>query len=193
MLALVAAMVFGYRNRSMNKDETRMPYSDKLLKERAILLGFPIDDQTAREVIARLLFLEKMASNAPVTLYINSPGGSVTAGLAIIETIESLKPEVRTCCIGQAHSIAAIILAAGSAGRRSAVTNALIAFSEIRAGGELTPEKQAHLERMKAALLDKTTNHTKMSLQQVSDLFASSRPLTPSEARSLGIIDFVSK
>src|SRR6266404_1416242 len=156
LLILLAAILAGCKKPTTSNNETKMPYSDKLLKERVVLLGLPISDEEATQVIAKLLFLQMQSKTAPITLFINSPGGSATAGLAIINTIESLKPEVRTSCIGQAHSMAAIILASGSPGSRSAMTNALIAFSEIVAQGEMTPDKQAHLERLKTVLFDKT-------------------------------------
>lgn len=177
----------------MNKEEPKMPYNDKLLKERAVLLGMPISDEEATQVIAKLLFLQMQSTNSPITMYINSPGGSATAGLAIIETIESLKPEVRTCCIGQAQSMAAIILATGSHGKRSALTNSIISFSEITASGDMTPEKQAHLDRLTAVLLGKTSKATGMTIEEVKKLFASGRLLPPQEARNLGIVDQVTE
>src|SRR5689334_7988924 len=112
--------------------ESLKPWEDKDLKERIVILGTPIDDEIATELIAKLLFLEKQSTQNAITFYINTPGGSATAGIAIIRTIESLAPKVCTHCVGQAHSLAAIILAAGSRGSRSAATDSVIAFSRVR-------------------------------------------------------------
>ena len=168
-----------------------MPDKDELLKQRGVLLSSEINEKEATEVIARLLFLQRQSTNTPIFLYINSPGGSVTSGLAIIQTIESLKPEVNTRCIGQAHSMAAIILASGSPGKRSAVTNAIIAFSEIVSVGPISPDKRVYLEKMKTALVEILLKRTRLSAAQLKDLFASSRPLTPAEARDAGIVDHI--
>ena len=91
-----------------------------------MLLGSPINDQEAKEVIAKLTLLQSKSKHDPIKLYINSPGGSVTAGIAILDTMQSLEAPVHTICIGQAHSMAAIVLAAGSRGNRSAMANATI-------------------------------------------------------------------
>jgi len=168
-----------------------MPPDDKFLKDRIVFLGTPIDDKEAKTVIAKLLFLESLSAVQPITMYINSPGGSASAGLAILATMESLKPKLYTFCPGQAHSLAAIILASGTHGCRGAATDAIIAFSRVRAGEPMTPEKQIYLNRIETQLVVRTYRATGMLKHQIADLFQSERPLTSPEAKELGIIDDV--
>src|SRR5215469_1263349 len=142
----------------------------------------PIDDGTANDVIAKLLFLEMQSKTKPITLYINSPGGSASAGIAILRTLEALQPKVCTHCVGQAHSMAAIVLAAGTHGCRSAGANATITFSRVEVGGDITPEKLMHVKRIERDLIDATARFTGMTKMQVGRLFVSSQSLSASEA-----------
>ena len=164
---------------------------DKLLQDRIIFLGTPIDDTVATQTIARLLFLEAQSKDTAISLYINSPGGSVTAGVAILDTMRSLKPPVHTVCIGQANSMAAIILTAGVHGNRIALTNATIGFSEVTASGPMTPEKLDHLNKLQTILTDTVVQNTNMTTEQVHQFFSSGRLIPPTEARALGIIDTI--
>jgi ATP-dependent Clp protease protease subunit len=166
-----------------------MPADDQFPKDRSVLLGSPISDQEAARVIAQLLFLEKQSKDKPITLYINSPGGSVTAGIAILRTMESLQTKVYTHCIGQAHSMAAIILAAGSRGCRIAATNSAITFSRIRVGTSTPPEQRVQLDKMQRDLIATTSRLTGMTKEQTTELFDSEKTLSAQEARALGIID----
>jgi len=110
----------------------------RLLKERIIFLGGPISDNVANLVIAQLLFLENQGQNRDVKLYINSPGGSVTAGLAIYDTMQYIKCDVSTICVGMAASMAAVLLAAGKKGKRFALPNSEIMLHQVmgEAGGQ---------------------------------------------------------
>jgi ATP-dependent Clp endopeptidase proteolytic subunit ClpP len=105
------------------------PYS-KLFEERIVFLGAPVDDTSANDVTAQMLALEGMDPDRPISLYINSPGGSLTSMLAICDTMRHVRPEIETTCVGQAGSAAAILLAAGSPGRRQALTGARILLHE---------------------------------------------------------------
>jgi len=96
----------------------------RLLQDRIVILGFPIDDHVANLIVAQLLFLEAQDPEKDIQMYINSPGGSVTAGLAIYDTMQYIKPDVTTICIGQAASMGAVLLAAGAKGKRFALPNA---------------------------------------------------------------------
>ena len=108
----------------------------RLLKERIIFLGDPIDDHIASLVVAQLIFLEAEEPERDISLYINCPGGSITAGLAILDTMQYIKPEVATICVGQAASMAAILLAAGEKGKRSALPNSRIMIHQPLGGVE---------------------------------------------------------
>lgn len=108
----------------------------RLLKERIIFLGDPIDDHIASLVVAQLIFLEAEEPERDISLYINCPGGSITAGLAILDTMQYIKPDVATICVGQAASMAAILLAAGEKGKRSALPNSRIMIHQPLGGVE---------------------------------------------------------
>ena len=108
----------------------------RLLKDRIIFLGGPIDDDVANLIIAQLLFLESENPDKDIKLYINSPGGVVSAGMAIYDTIQYVKPDISTICIGQAASAAAFLLAAGAAGKRYALPNARIMIHQVMGGAE---------------------------------------------------------
>lgn len=165
---------------------------DKSLQKRIVALDLPISDEDATVVIAKLLFLQSQSARDPITLAIDSPGGSVTACMAIIDTMQSLKPQVHTSCIGQAHGIATIILAAGSRGNRTAVSNATISFGILTIGsatGSMDRDKQAEFERIIRILVNITSQITGMTTEKVRTLFASGEPLTTTKATRLGIID----
>src|SRR5512132_1570469 len=106
----------------------------RLLKDRIIMLGTEIDDDVANVIVAQMLFLESEDPDKDINLYINSPGGSVTAGLAIYDTMQYVKPPVSTICIGQAASMGAVLLACGAAGKRYALPNARIMIHQLSGG-----------------------------------------------------------
>jgi len=106
----------------------------RLLKDRIILLGEPVDDHVANLIIAQLLFLEKQDPDRDIELYINSPGGVVTAGLAMYDTMQTIKPDVATTCVGQAASIAAVLLAGGTKGKRSSLKHSRMMIHQVSGG-----------------------------------------------------------
>jgi ATP-dependent Clp protease, protease subunit len=165
----------------------------RLLKDRIVFLGTPIDDDVANVVIAQLLFLESEDPDKDVSLYINSPGGSVTAGLAIYDTMQYVKPQVSTICLGQAASMAAFLLAAGAAGKRFAVPNARIMIHQLSGGfsGQATDiEIQAkEALRLKARLNDIMSRHTKQSLERIEKDTDRDYFMDPGEAKEYGLID----
>jgi ATP-dependent Clp protease protease subunit len=191
VLILSATLLLITFGNSAEPENVNTNLEGKLLSKRIVLLGSVISETNATEIIAKLLFLEHESATKPVTIYINSPGGHATAGLAILQTIQSLKPKVFTICKGKAHSMAAIILAGGSPGCRSAFSDAKITFSNIQAPGKITEEQKGHLVRLQTTLIEATARSTGMSIEQVRELFTASRTLDPAEALKLGIIDKV--
>lgn len=121
--------------KSQNGERAYDIYS-RLLKDRIIFLGTPIDDDVANAVIAQLLFLASQDQTQDIKLYVNSPGGSVTAGLAIYDTMQYIKPDVSTICIGMASSMGAVLLAAGAKGKRFVLPNAEVMIHQILGGAE---------------------------------------------------------
>jgi ATP-dependent Clp protease protease subunit len=162
--------------------------TEKLLQQRIVVLDLMISDEVATEVIAKMLFLQSQSSRNPIRLLIDSPGGFITAGMAILDTIRELNPPVHTCCMGEAYAIAAVILASGTRGERSAVRTAMIGFrkpeSPLNANRHET-------ERITQLLIGRTLQITAMSEELLRDLFASARDLMPAQAVDLGIIDHI--
>jgi ATP-dependent Clp protease protease subunit len=167
----------------------------RLLKDRIVFLGTPIDDDVANVVIAQLLFLESEDPDKDVSLYINSPGGSVTSGLAIYDTMQYVKPQVSTICLGQAASMGAFLLAGGAAGKRFAVPNARIMIHQPAGGfqGQATDiDIQAReILRLKARLNEIFAKHCKQPLDRVERDTDRDYFLGPGEAKEYGIIDEV--
>ena len=167
----------------------------RLLKDRIILLGTPIDDDVANLIVAQLLFLQAEDPKKDIDLYINSPGGSCTAGLAIYDTIQSLSCDVKTYCIGQCASMGAVLLAAGTAGKRFARPHSRIMIHQPWGGAQGTAsdmEIQAReILRTKATLNGILAAHTKQTLRKIErdtdrDFFMSAE-----EAVEYGIVDQV--
>lgn len=117
-----------------SRGERQYDIYSRLLKDRIIFLGYPIDDAFANVVIAQLLFLESEDPEKDIFMYINSPGGYISSGLAIYDTLQYIKPDIRTVCLGQAGSIAALLLASGTKGKRSALPNARILMHQPLGG-----------------------------------------------------------
>jgi ATP-dependent Clp protease protease subunit len=167
----------------------------RLLKDRIVFLGTPIDDDVANVVIAQLLFLESEDPDKDVSLYINSPGGSVTSGLAIYDTMQYVKPQVSTICLGQAASMGAFLLAGGAAGKRFAVPNARIMIHQPMGGfqGQATDiDIQAReILRIKARLNELFAKHCKQPLERVEKDTDRDYFMGPGEAKEYGIIDEV--
>ncbi len=167
----------------------------RLLKDRIVFLGTPVDDDVANVIIAQLLFLESEDPDKDINLYINSPGGSVTAGLAIYDTMQYVKPQVSTICLGQAASMGAFLLAGGAAGKRFAVPNARIMIHQLSGGfqGQASDiEIQAREAlRLKAKLNEILARHTKQPLERIERDTDRDYFMGPGEAKEYGLIDDV--
>jgi ATP-dependent Clp protease, protease subunit len=167
----------------------------RLLKDRIVFIGNPIEDDIANLVIAQLLFLEAEDPDKDVNIYINSPGGLVTAGMAIYDTMQFIKPKVATVCIGQAASMAAVLLAGGAAGKRTALPNARILIHQPMGGtrGQATDIKiQAEeILRMREELNKILARHTAQSLERIATDTERDYFMSAEQARTYGIIDQV--
>lgn len=170
----------------------------RLLKERIIFMGGPIMDAMANIVIAQLLFLESEDEKKDIKLYINSPGGSVPATLAIYDTIQYVKPDVSTICIGMAASGAALLLASGAKGKRFTLPNAEVLIHQVMAGGI---EGQAteieisarHILNLKERLNQILSKHTGKPLAQVEEDTDRDKYMNAEEAKKYGILDEIIK
>ncbi|HDQ16578.1 MAG TPA: ATP-dependent Clp protease proteolytic subunit [Candidatus Vogelbacteria bacterium] len=169
----------------------------RLLKERIIFLGGPIDDQVANIIIAQLLFLESEDSKKDIKIYINSPGGSVTATLAILDTMNHIAPEVSTICVGLAASGGAIVLSAGQPGKRFALPNSDIMIHQPLGGTEGQASDIAitakHILQIKENLNKILAKNTKKSLAQIEKDSDRDFHMTAQEAKKYGIIDDIIK
>jgi len=167
----------------------------RLLKERIIFLGDVIDDNVANTVIAQLLFLESEDKNKDIKLYVNSPGGSVSAGLAIYDTMQYVKPDVSTICVGMAASMAAVLLTAGAKGKRCALPNAEILLHQIMGGiqGQAIDIKinAQHILDLKERLNKILSEHTGKPLEQIDKDTDRDFFMDAYEAKKYGVIDKV--
>ena len=164
----------------------------RLLKERIIFLAGPINDGVANTVVAQLLFLEHEDANKDIKLYINSPGGSVTAGLAIYDTMQYIKPDVSTICVGIAASMAAVLLAAGKDGKRVALPNSEVLLHQVMSaveGQAVEIEITAkHVVRMKEQLNQILAKHTGQPLSKIEKDTDRDFWLTAKEAKEYGLV-----
>lgn len=167
----------------------------RLLKDRIVFIGSPIDDDVANLVIAQLLFLEAEDPDKDINLYINSPGGLVTAGMAIYDTMQFIKPEVATVCIGQAASMAAVLLTAGAPGKRTALPNARILIHQPMGGtrGQATDIKiQAEeILRLREELNRILARHTGQPIERIQADTERDYYMSAAQAKAYGIIDRV--
>ena len=167
----------------------------RLLKDRIVFLGLPIDDNIANVVVAQLLFLEAEDPDRDVILYINSPGGSVSAGLAIYDTMQYIKPPVSTVCTGQAASMGAVLLAAGAAGKRFALPNSRIMIHQPSGGfrGQATDiEIQAReIGKTKQRLNEILALHCKQPLERVAKDVERDYYMSAMESKEYGLVDQV--
>ncbi len=167
----------------------------RLLKDRIVFIGSPIDDDVANLVIAQLLFLEAEDPDKDINLYINSPGGVVTAGMAIYDTMQFIKPPVATVCLGQAASMAAVLLAGGAPGKRTALPNARILIHQPMGGtrGQATDIKiQAEeILRMREHLNGILARHTGQPLERIAADTERDYYMSSDQAKVYGIIDQV--
>ncbi|RMG46229.1 MAG: ATP-dependent Clp endopeptidase proteolytic subunit ClpP [Acidobacteria bacterium] len=167
----------------------------RLLKDHIIFIGSPIDDQVSNVVIAQLLFLEAEDPDRDISIYINSPGGSVTAGLAIYDTMQFVKPDIATMCVGQAASMAAVLLAAGTKGKRSALPNSRIMIHQPLGGvqGQAADiDIQAReILRLRDRLNEILQRHTGQDMDKIRKDTDRDKFLTAEEAKEYGLIDQV--
>ena len=167
----------------------------RLLKDRIVFIGSPIDDDIANLVIAQLLFLEAEDPDKDINLYINSPGGLVTAGMAIYDTMQFIKPPVATVCLGQAASMAAVLLAGGASGKRTALPNARILIHQPMGGtrGQATDIKiQAEeILRLREHLNMLLSRHTGQPLERIAADTERDYYMSSDQAKAYGIIDQV--
>jgi ATP-dependent Clp protease, protease subunit len=165
-----------------------------LLRERIIFLSTPIDDHVASLTIAQLIFLEAEDSEKDINLYINSPGGSVSAGLAIYDTMKYIKPDISTICVGMAASMGAVLLAGGTAGKRISLPNAKIMIHQPWVGGlqGQTSDIEIHAKEMlktRDTLYKILATHTGKSLEQIAKDCDRDYFLTAQEAKDYKLID----
>ncbi len=178
-----------------SRGERSFDIYSRLLNERIIFLGTPIDDQIANLIVAQLLHLESEDPDKDISIYINSPGGSVYSGLAIYDTMQFIKPDIQTICVGIAMSMGALILAGGAGGKRMALPNAKILIHQVSSGfqGQATDiEIQAReIIGIKRRLEEIISNHTGQELEKVSKDMERDYFMTADESKDYGIIDQV--
>ena len=167
----------------------------RLLKDRIIFIGTAVDDNVANIIIAQLLFLQMEDQDKDISIYINTPGGSVTSGLAIYDTIQFVKPDVSTYCVGQATSMGAVLLAAGAPGKRHALPHARIMIHQPWGGvqGQATDIsiQAQEILRLRARLEEILAKHTKQPLDKIKKDTDRDYFMSALEAKSYGIVDEV--
>lgn len=167
----------------------------RLLKDRIVFLGEPIDDIVSSLVIAQLLFLEAEDPDKDIYLYINSPGGIVTAGLAIYDTMQYIKPDVATICLGQAASMGSLLLTAGAPGKRSALPNSRIMIHQPMGGFQgQASDIQIHAQeiiKIKRRLNDIYAHHTGQNIDKIEKDMDRDYFMSPDDAMAYGLIDKV--
>lgn len=178
-----------------NRGERAYDIYSRLLKERIIFLTGPIEDHAASLICAQLLFLESENPTKDISFYINSPGGIVTSGLAVYDTIRYIRPDVSTVCIGQAASMGSLLLAAGAAGKRYALPNARIMVHQPSGGfqGQAT-DIEIHAREiinLRKRLNEIYVEHTGQSLETIENAVERDKFMTPEEAKDFGIVDEV--
>lgn len=169
----------------------------RLLKERIVFLGGPINDDVANVVMAQLIFLEHQDQKKDIRLYINSPGGSVTSGMAIYDTMQFIKPNVSTICIGMAASMAAVLLAAGEKGKRLILPNAEVMIHQIMGGAEGQASdieiNARHILRIKERLNKILADHSGQPIKKVEKDTDRDYYMSAEEAKAYGLIDSIVK
>ncbi|HEY5837837.1 MAG TPA: ATP-dependent Clp endopeptidase proteolytic subunit ClpP [Pyrinomonadaceae bacterium] len=178
-----------------SRGERAFDIYSRLLKDNIIFLGTPIDDQIANLIVAQLLFLEAEDPEKDINLYINSPGGSVTAGLAIYDTMQFIRPDVTTICIGMCASMGALLLTAGAKGKRFALPNSRILIHQPSGGmqGQAT-DVRIHAEeliRIRELTSQILAKHTGQDMEQIERDVERDRYLSAAQAKEYGLIDEV--
>lgn len=178
-----------------NRGERAYDIYSRLLKDRIIMLGSAIDDNVANSIVSQLLFLQAQDAEKDIYLYINSPGGSVTAGFAIYDTIQHIKPDVQTICIGIAASMGSFLLAAGAKGKRYALPNAEVMIHQPLGGaqGQATEIEIAanHILKTRAKLNKILSERTGQPIEKIEKDTDRDNFLTADEAKEYGLIDEV--
>ncbi|WP_262605091.1 MULTISPECIES: ATP-dependent Clp endopeptidase proteolytic subunit ClpP [unclassified Staphylococcus] len=178
-----------------NRGERAYDIYSRLLKDRIIMLGSAIDDNVANSIVSQLLFLQAQDAEKDIYLYINSPGGSVTAGFAIYDTIQHIKPDVQTICIGMAASMGSFLLAAGAKGKRFALPNAEVMIHQPLGGaqGQATEIEIAanHILKTREKLNKILSERTGQSIEKIQKDTDRDNFLTAEEAKEYGLIDEV--
>ena len=177
------------------RSERAFDIFSRLLKERIIFLGTPINDSMASLIIAQLLFLEAEDSEKDINLYINSPGGVITSGMGIYDTMQYIKPDVATICLGQAASMGAFLLAGGAKGKRSALPNSRIMIHQPMGGAEgqatdieIQAEEILRMKKQLNSILAKNSGQTLKKIEADTDR---DNYLTSKEAKAYGLIDSI--
>jgi ATP-dependent Clp protease protease subunit len=177
------------------REERAMDIYSRLLKDRIVFLGTQVNDVVANNIVAQLLFLQFDDPKADIHLYINSPGGSITAGMAIYDTMQYISCDVATYCVGQAASMGAILLTAGAAGKRNSLPNSRIMIHQPLAGMEGTAtELEIHAKeviRIKHRMNEILLKHTGQTLTKIQDDTDRDNFMSSEEAKSYGLIDNV--
>ena len=178
-----------------NRGERAYDIYSRLLKDRIIMLGSQIDDNVANSIVSQLLFLQAQDAEKDIYLYINSPGGSVTAGFAIYDTIQHIKPDVQTICIGMAASMGSFLLAAGTKGKRFALPNAEVMIHQPLGGaqGQATEIEIAanHILKTREKLNRILAERTGQNIETIQKDTDRDNFLTADEAKEYGLIDHV--
>lgn len=171
------------------------PYA-KLFEDRIVFLGVQVDDASADDVMAQLLVLESLDPESPITMYINSPGGSFTALTAIYDTMQYIKPQIQTVCLGQAASAAAVLLAAGAPGRRLALPNARVLIHQPAMEGVQGQASDIaivadEIDRMNRWMIETLSAHSGTPAEQIEKDVARDKILTAQQAKEYGLVDQV--
>ena len=179
-----------------NRGERAYDIYSRLLKDSIIFVGTPIEDGIANMVIAQMLFLEAEDPDRDIVLYINSPGGSISAGLAIYDTIQFIKPDVQTVCIGQAASMAAVLLASGSKGKRYSLPNSRIVIHQPLMSGLAGQASDIDIHareiiRTRSKLNEILATHTGQEIKQIEEDTERDHIMTADQGQDYGIIDQV--
>ena len=177
------------------REERAMDIYSRLLRDRIIILGSQVNDDVSNALVAQLLFLQFEDDKADIHMYINSPGGSITAGMAIYDTMQYISCDVSTYCVGQAASMGAILLTAGAPGKRSALPNSRIMIHQPLAGAEGTAtELEIHAKevlRIRKRMNEILLKHTGQTLSKIEEDTDRDKFMTAEEAKEYGLIDNV--
>ena len=180
---------------STSRGERAWDIFSRLLRERIIFLGSPIDDSVANTIVAQLLFLDSEDNKKDISLYINSPGGSVSAGLAIYDTMQHIRADISTICIGTAASMATVLLAGGTKGKRQTLPNSRILIHQPygETQGQTTDIEiyTQEIVRVRENIYKILAHHTKQTTKKIQSDSDRDKYMTPEEAQTYGIVDFI--